>query len=193
MIEAPLNEERSLALIKKLFGVAPGKPITKVVSSHVHFDHAGGLRTFVDLGATVVTQEQDKPYYEKAWANSRELNPDLLAASKMPAKFETYKDELTLGEGDGEIKIFRLAGSGHSDDLALIYLPKSKIAIEADAWSPAAADAPVPKTPNPFAVNLYENIQKRNLDIEKIAGLHGVRVATLDDLRAFIGQKQAAR
>jgi glyoxylase-like metal-dependent hydrolase (beta-lactamase superfamily II) len=193
LIEAPFNEERSLALIKKLSEVAPGKPIAKVVNSHVHFDHSGGLRTFVDLGATIVVQEQDKPFYEKAWANPHELNPDLLAASKKPAKFETYKDELTLGEGDGEIKIFRLAGSGHSDDLALIFLPKTKIAIVADAYSPAAADAPAPKTPNPFAVNLYENIQKRNLDVEKIAGLHGVRVATLDDLRAFIGQKQAAR
>ncbi|WP_294541371.1 MBL fold metallo-hydrolase [uncultured Rhodoblastus sp.] len=193
LIEAPLNEERSLAVIKKLSEVVPGKPIAAVINSHVHFDHSGGLRTFVDLGATIVAQEQDKPYYEKAWANPRELNPDLLAVSKKPAKFLTYKDELKLGEGDGEIRIYRLAGSGHSDDLALIYLPQSKIAIEADAYTPAAVDAPAPKTPNPYAVNLYENIQKLNLDVEKIAGLHGVRVATLDDLRAYIGQKQAAR
>ena len=140
-----------------------------------------------------MTHELDKPYYEKAWANPRRLNADLLAASQRPAKFETYKDELSLGEGDGLIRIHRLAGSGHSDDLALIYLPKQKIAIEADAYSPPAADAPSPKAPNPYAVNLYENIQKLGLDVEKIAGLHGARVASLDDLRAYIGQKQAAK
>jgi glyoxylase-like metal-dependent hydrolase (beta-lactamase superfamily II) len=192
LIEAPLNEERSLALIDKIGEIAPNKPIKYVVNSHVHFDHAGGLRTFVDNGSTIVTHELDKPYYEKAWANPRELSPDRLAASKKPAQFVTYKDELTLGEGDGQIRIFRLAGSGHSDDLALIYLPHSKVAIEADAWSPAAADAPLPKTVNPYAANLLENIQRLNLDVEKIAGLHGVRVGTPDDLKAYVGQKHAA-
>lgn len=193
LIEAPLNEERSLALIQKVSEIAPNKPIKYVVNSHVHFDHAGGLRTFVDHGSTIVAHELDKPYYEKAWANPHEINPDRLAASKKPAQFVTYKDELTLGEGDGAVRIFRLAGSGHSDDLALIYIPKAKLAIEADAYSPAAGGAPAPKTPNPYAINLYDNIQRLNLDVEKIAGLHGARVASLDDLRAFIGQTTAAR
>jgi glyoxylase-like metal-dependent hydrolase (beta-lactamase superfamily II) len=172
--------------------VAPGKPVKTVIASHVHFDHSGGLRSFVDLGATIVTNELDKPYLEKAWAAPRELNPDKLAVSKKPAVFRTYKDELTLGEGDGVIKIYRLAGSGHSDDLALIYLPKSKIVVEADAYSPLAADAPLPKSVSPYALNLLENIEKLNLDVEKIAGLHGARVANLDDLKAFVGQKHAS-
>jgi glyoxylase-like metal-dependent hydrolase (beta-lactamase superfamily II) len=192
LIEAPLNEERSIALIDKIAEIAPNKPIKYVVNSHVHFDHAGGLRTFVDHGSIIVAQELDKPFYEKAWANPREISPDRLAGSKKPAQFVAYNDELTLGEGDGQIKIYRLAGSGHSDDLALIFLPKSKIAIEADAYSPAAADAPLPKTVNPYAANLLENIERLNLDVEKIAGLHGVRVASLADLKAYIGQKNAS-
>ena len=193
LVEAPLNEERSLALIQKLAEVAPNKPVKYVINSHVHFDHAGGLRTFVDQSAVIVTNELDKPYYEKAWAAPHELNPDRLAASKKPAKFETYKDKYVLNSGDRSIEIHRIAGTGHSDDLALIYLPKEKVLIEADAYSPLAADAPVPKSANPYAVNLYENIQKLNLDVEKIAGLHGARVANLDDLRAYIGQKSAQR
>jgi glyoxylase-like metal-dependent hydrolase (beta-lactamase superfamily II) len=192
LIEAPLNEERSLAVIKKIAEIAPNKPIKYVVNSHVHFDHSGGLRTLVDNGSTIVAHELDKPYYEKAWANPHEINPDRLAASKKPAQFLTYKDELTLGEADGAIKIFRLAGSGHSDDLALIYLPQSRIVIEADAYTPLAADAAPPKSPNPYSVNLYENIQRLNLNVEKIAALHGPRLATLDDLRAYIGQTAAA-
>jgi len=42
-------------------------------------------------------------------------------------------------------------------------------------------------------VNLYENIQKLNLNVEKIAALHGPRVATLADLRSVIGQQLAAK
>ena len=187
LVEAPLNEERSLALIKKIEELSP-KPIKYVVSSHVHFDHAGGLRTLVDAGAIVVAHELDRPYFEKAWAEPHTLRPDRLSQSKKAARFETYADKYTLSDGARTIEIHRIAGSGHSDDLALVYLPKEKVLIEADAYTPLAADAPPPKTPNPYSVNLYENIVKLGIEPAQIAALHGPRVATLNDLRAAIGQ-----
>jgi glyoxylase-like metal-dependent hydrolase (beta-lactamase superfamily II) len=190
LIEAPLNEERSIALIQKVGEIIPGKPIKYVINSHVHFDHSGGLRTFVDAGATIVTQDISKAYYEKAWAAPHTLRPDRLAASKKAAKFETYEHKHALGDAHA-IEVHHIAGSGHSDDLALVYLPKEKLVIEADAYTPAALGASPPATPNPFSVNLYENIQKLGLDVERIAGLHG-RVAGIDELRAAIGLKKAA-
>jgi glyoxylase-like metal-dependent hydrolase (beta-lactamase superfamily II) len=71
----------------------------------------------------------------------------------------------------------------------MVYLPAEKILIEVDAYAPAAGNAPPPAVPNPFAVNLYENIQRLKLDVRQIAPLHGPRVATMADLRAFIGQR----
>ena len=70
---------------------------------------------------------------------------------------------------------------------------QTKILVEADAYTPPAANAPPPATPNLYSVNLYENIQKLNLNVEKIAALHGPRVATLADLRSVIGQQLAAK
>jgi len=191
LIEAPLNEERSLALIQKIGELVPGKPIKFVVNSHVHFDHSGGLRTFVDAGATIVTQDSSKAYYEKAWAAPHTLHPDRLAASKKAPVFKTYEHKLTLGD-DRPIEIHHIAGSGHADDLALAYVPGVKLVVEADAWTPAAVGAPPPKTPNPFSVNLYENFEKLGLNVERVAGLHG-RVATVDELRAAIGRQTAAK
>ncbi len=193
LIEAPLNEARSLAVIKAVAELAPNKPIKYVVNSHVHFDHSGGLRTFVDLGATIVTHDLDKPYYQKAWAAPHSLSPDLLSKSRKEAKFETYADKRVLTDGARPIEIHRIAGNGHADELALIYLPNEKILVEADAYTPVAADAPPPKTPNPYSVNLFENIQKLKLDVSRIAGLHGPRVATLADLRQAIGQTASAQ
>ena len=54
VFEAPGNEERSLAVIEAIAKLAPGKPIRWLVSSHPHFDHIGGLRTYLHIGATVV-------------------------------------------------------------------------------------------------------------------------------------------
>jgi glyoxylase-like metal-dependent hydrolase (beta-lactamase superfamily II) len=188
VVEGPLSEERSLAVIAKVKEVIPGKPIKYLINTHVHFDHSGGLRTFVDAGAIIVTAKANQAYYEKAWAAPRSLAPDRLAQSKKVAKFETFSNQHTLSDGQRKIELHEISGSGHNDAFALVYLPAEKILVEADAYTPTAANVPPPAVANPYSVNLYENIVKRKLDVVQIAALHGPRVASLADLRAFIGQ-----
>src|SRR5258708_6179750 len=84
MIEAPLNEARSLAVIEEAKKLAPNKPIKYLINTHNHFDHAGGVRTYVAEGATIVTNEINVPFYEKVWNAPRMLDPDML--SKDPKK-----------------------------------------------------------------------------------------------------------
>lgn len=191
LVEAPLNEERSLAVVAKVREISPTKPIKYLVNSHVHFDHSGGLRTLVNEGATIVTHEANKPYYEKAWAAPRSLNPDRLATSGKSARFETFSSKHVLSDGQRTIEIHEIAASGHNDAFALVYLPAEKILIEADAYTPTAANVPPPAQPNPYSVNLYQNIVKLKLDVAQIAALHGPRVVTLADLRAAIGPAAA--
>jgi glyoxylase-like metal-dependent hydrolase (beta-lactamase superfamily II) len=191
VVEAPLNEARSTAVIAKVKETIPNKPIKYLINSHHHFDHSGGLRTYVDEGATIVTHASNKPYYEQAWAAPRTIKPDKLAASKKTATFETFTDKHVLTDGRRTIEVHLIAGSGHNDGFAMVYLPAEKILIEVDAYAPPAGNAPPPAVPNPFAVNLYDNIQRLKLDVRQIAALHGPRVATMEDLRAFIGQRGA--
>ena len=188
-VEAPTNEARSQAVIAKIKETIPNKPIRYVINSHVHFDHAGGLRTYVDEGATVVTHQMNRPYFEQAWAAPRTLNPDRLAQSKKEAKFETVTDRLVLTDKNRNVEIHSIANSGHNDAFIMVYLPKEKILIEGDAFTPGPADAPPPSVPNPYTVNLNENIERLKLDVRQIAALHGPRVVTLADLRHAIGVK----
>jgi glyoxylase-like metal-dependent hydrolase (beta-lactamase superfamily II) len=188
-VEAPTNEDRSQAVIAKIKETIPNKPIRYVINSHVHFDHAGGLRTYVDEGATVVTHQMNRAYYEQAWAAPRTLNPDRLAQSKKEARFETVTDRHVLTDKNRTIEIHSIAGSGHNDAFVMVYLPKERILIEGDAFTPGPADAPPPAVPNPYAVNLNENIERLKLDVRQIAALHGPRVATMADLRTAIGAK----
>ncbi len=193
VVEGPQNEERSLAVIAKVKETIPNKPIRYLINTHVHFDHSGGLRTYVDEGATIVTHEMNKPYYEMAWAAPRTLNPDKLAQSKKSAMFETFTDKKVLTDGSRTIEIHQIAGGGHNDAFAMVYLPTEKILVQGDAYTPAAADAPPPAMPNPFSVNLNDNIQRLKLDVRQIAALHGPRLATMADLRTAIGQGAPAR
>jgi hypothetical protein len=69
----------------------------------------------------------------------------------------------------------------------MAWLPKEKILVEVDVYTPLAADAQPPSTPNPAAVNLYDNIQRLNFDVNQIAPLHG-RLVTVAELRRTIGK-----
>jgi len=193
VVEGPQNEERSLAVIAKVKETIPNKPIRYLINTHVHFDHSGGLRTYVDEGATIVTHEMNKPYYETAWAAPHTLNPDKLAQSNKTATFETFTDKKVLTDGSRTIEVHQIAGGGHNDAFAMIYLPTEKILVEGDAYTPAAADAPPPAMPNPFSVNLNDNIVRLKLDVRQIAALHGPRLTTMADLRTAIGQGAPAR
>jgi len=186
VVEGPQNEARSAAVIAKVKETIPNKPIKYLVNTHAHFDHSGGVRTFVDEGATIVTHQDNKPYYQKAWDAPHTINPDKLAQSKKTATFETFGDKHVLTDGSRTIEIYKIAGGGHNDAFAMVYLPKEKILIEGDAYTPLAANAPPPAAANPFAVNLDENITRLKLDVKQIAPLHGPGVATMADLKTFI-------
>ena len=81
LIETPLNDGRSMPVIEQVKKLVPGKPIRYVVNSHGHFDHSGGLRAAVGEGATIVTQAQNKAYFERAFATPNTIAPDHLAKS----------------------------------------------------------------------------------------------------------------
>jgi glyoxylase-like metal-dependent hydrolase (beta-lactamase superfamily II) len=81
VIEAPLNEARSLAVIEEVNKLVPNKLDCYLVNTHHHFDHAGGLRTYLARGTTIVTHESNRDYYLRilfhpgGWT----LQPDRLA------------------------------------------------------------------------------------------------------------------
>jgi hypothetical protein len=74
----------------------------------------------------------------------------------------------------------------------MAYLPREKLLIEADAYSPAAATgaASTPPTPaaiNPFNVNLADNITRLGLQVDQILPIHG-RIVPLAELHRAIGR-----
>ena len=85
VIEGPQSEARAMQIIDAAKRLIPGKPIRYVVNTHHHIDHSSGLRTFVAEGATVITHEVNKPYFEKLFALPHTLGPDRLPAGEARA------------------------------------------------------------------------------------------------------------
>ena len=185
VIEGPQNEERSIAVIAEIKKTIPNKPIKFLVNTHHHFDHSGGIRTYAAEGARIVTHKVNVPFYKKASSASRALSPDKLANRK-PA-FKGVGDKHIFTDGVRTLELHHIKGSTHNDGILLAYLPKEKLLIEVDVFTPAAANAPPPATPNPFSVNLYDNIQRLRLQVDRIVPLHG-RIVPFSDLAKAIGK-----
>jgi len=187
VVDAPLDEARSLAVIAKVKETIPGKPIKYLVNTHAHFDHAGGLRTYVDEGATIVTMPMNQDFYQWAWRAPHTLNPDRLEQSKKTPKFEQVTGgKLVLNDGNRPVEIYQQVGTAHNDAIVMVYLRAEKILIQVDAWNTEAVTAPKPDFVNPYMVNLYENILRLKLDVGQIVPLHGPRTATVPELRKAI-------
>ncbi|MBI3076516.1 MAG: MBL fold metallo-hydrolase [Deltaproteobacteria bacterium] len=187
VVEGPQDDERAAAVIAEVKRAVPNKPIRYVVNTHHHFDHAGGIRAFAAEGATIITHEINRPFFERAFAAPRTVSPDRLARSGRKATFETLNDRLVLTDGTRAVEIHHVRGNIHNDGLIMAYLPRERLLIEADAYSPAPPNTPPPARPNPFSVNLYENIERLNLAVDRILPIHG-RMVPLAELRRAIGR-----
>jgi glyoxylase-like metal-dependent hydrolase (beta-lactamase superfamily II) len=190
VVEAPQSDLRSMALLAEVKKLAPNKPIKYMVNTHHHFDHSGGLRAFAAEGATIVTHEINRPYFEQAAANTWNLSPDRLAKSKKKPVFQTMGDNMVLTDGARSVELYQIVGNAHHDGLIMAYLRKEKLLIQADAFSPPPAGAEPPKVPDPFSVNLEANVRRLNIEVDRILPLHG-RIVPYGDLLEAIGKKPA--
>jgi glyoxylase-like metal-dependent hydrolase (beta-lactamase superfamily II) len=220
VVEAPQNEARSLAVIEETNRLVPNKLIKYVVNTHHHFDHAGGLRTYLSQGTTVITHESNKQYYLDImfYPAPRELQPDRMALynpmymiSRRPAPIETITsligapgggaDKYALTDGERVLEIFHVqdmayeledpsyAQGNHSADMLMVYLPKEKILINADLYSPPAEGAPIP-SPTAGMRTLYQNMRKQKLEVARHVPIHG-RVGSNEEFLKIVGERPA--
>jgi glyoxylase-like metal-dependent hydrolase (beta-lactamase superfamily II) len=183
LVETPLGDARTGAVIEHVKGLAPGKPIRYAVNSHQHFDHSGGVRAAVAEGAIIVTQAANVPYFERVLATPNALRPDRLAQAAKTARLQAVADKAVMGDATRTVELHRIAGSIHTDSFLMVYLPKERLLIEADAYTPLPPNTPPPATPNANNVNLIDNIERLKLGIDRILPLHG-RVVPLAELYA---------
>jgi glyoxylase-like metal-dependent hydrolase (beta-lactamase superfamily II) len=166
LIEAPQSEARSLAVIARAKELRPGTPLTHLVMSHHHFDHSTGLRAAIAEGLTVVTQAGNEAFVKEMAARPFTRTPDTLAKAPKPPVVVAVGDTHTITDGARELLLYHVAGNPHSDTMLMAYLPRERLLIEVDAFSPGGSY-------HPYAANLLEHVQKRKLRVDRIIPLHG--------------------
>jgi glyoxylase-like metal-dependent hydrolase (beta-lactamase superfamily II) len=166
LIEAPQSEARTLAVIAKARELRPDKPLTKLVTTHHHFDHTGGLRAAISEGLTVITHSGNRDFVEKMAQRPHSIQPDALAKNNKPVQVETVDDEVILRDATMTVHLYHVAGNPHSNTMLMAYFPQTRVVVEVDAYSPTSQV-------HPYAANLLENITRRKLNVARIVPLHG--------------------
>lgn len=188
VVEGPQFDGRSLPLIAETRKLIPNKPIRYVINTHYHFDHSGGLRTFVAEGATMITHSSNKAFFERAFAAKGKLDPDALSKSGKKAKFLAVGGKHVLTDGARTLEVLHVKDNPHNDGLLMVWLPKERLLIEVDVFTPVAAGAAQPAKPNPVSVHLLETIDRMKLLVDRIVPLHG-RIVPFDDLKKAVGRQ----
>jgi glyoxylase-like metal-dependent hydrolase (beta-lactamase superfamily II) len=188
LVEGMTGEARSLAINAEIAKLVPNKSLRYVINTHAHYDHAGGLRTYVAQGVTVVTHELNKPFFEKAWARPRTIAPDQLSKSPKPALFETVSDKKVMTDGTQTIELYHMKGTSHNVANMIVFMPRHGLAFWGDGYNPPAGnDARDPARTPEQGIDIYRVITANNLDVKTIAPAHGAGPKPFDNLKKAIG------
>jgi glyoxylase-like metal-dependent hydrolase (beta-lactamase superfamily II) len=172
IIEAVGSEERTEAVLAEVKRLVPSKPIRYVINTHQHSDHSGGLRAIVAEGLPILTHQVNKAFYEKMLRNPATIAPDKLARSPKAPILEGMGDKKVITDGTKTIEVHLVKGNLHSEGLLMVYFPKERLLVQADAYAPRPAGAK-PLPPSPFTTNLYENVQRLKLTVDQMVHVHG--------------------
>ena len=184
VMEAPNGDNTSrqaIAEIKKLF---PGKPIRYVAVTHHHDDHAGGIRTYMAEGATLLGLPGEKTFFEKVAKSVFTIDPDSLTQNPQPLKWESISGgKRVLTDGTTTVELIDIGPGGHTDEMLVAYLPDEKMVFQGDLLNrPGNND---PATINDTTIHFAKWLEGRKLPVERIIGVHGPP-STMDELRKGI-------
>jgi len=186
-LEAGSDNQSSANLIAQIKETAPGKPIRYLVSTHFHFDHLGGVRSFIAEGATIVTTPDAKSVIERAVAATHTMRPDSLSRSPRAPVIETLKGKRVFDDGAHRVELYKFSNP-HCAEMIIAWLPKEKILFEADMLDITYPDYTGKGGEDTAA--LLGKIQELGLAVERIVPVHG-QLGTIDYLRRTVLRDKA--
>ena len=187
VVEAPLDETRNLAVIDEVVRLVPDKPIRFLINTHQHHDHIGGLRTYMHIGATIVTHWKNYDFYTRDLLNyaQRTLSPDMLSLWPPTElaegyQYETVRENYWLNDGTRSLHVSYVHPLTHAEGMLVAYLPVERMLIQADLFDPPAPGEPLPAEPTDAHRSLYNHVERLELDVDTLVPIHGRPVSWAD-------------
>lgn len=184
MLEAGQSEARALAYIAEAKRQFPNKPIRYVFNTHPHSDHTAGLPALVAEGATIITHENNREFFERALNTPRTLLDDTLARNPRRAVIETVGDKRVYTDGSRTVEFYHVFPTPHSNGLLIAYIPREKVLFQGDFSVNPGQPA------NDHVKALVAALDKLDLDFERYINVHASAAPqTKADVWAAVGRQ----
>ena len=102
------------------------------MASHHHFDHTGGLRTYVAEGRQVVTHHSNVSTRSRRWRVRATLVKDRLSLNPRDAAIVGVSDKYEIHRWQADAGV-RASGDDPHHYYALAYLPGPKVLVQNDS------------------------------------------------------------
>ena len=167
LFELDASPAQAKAIIAYARTLASGKPVTQLIVSHNHFDHAAGLREAVAEGLTIIARRGNEGVFRELATHPAPDFPDDLARSPKPFKFLPVDEKLRLSDDTMTLDVLWARNNIHMADAVFAYAPAQKVVMEGDIVT-AAYDYQF------WPDNFRDNLEYYKLDVEKISPVHSV-------------------
>ncbi len=167
VFEAPISYKAGQLILEAIKQKAGGKPVTQLVVTHHHPDHAGGLRAFVEQGATIITTKGNAAFFSN-FVNYPHQLEDRTAQKIIKPSFIIVDSLQTFNAGNGELfAVYFIGDTQHTKEHLLTYFPQQKVLFHGDLCffkANGESAASVREQAVGKLINRYK------LDVEKIYG-----------------------
>lgn len=186
VMETPGNDNVSRQAIAAIKRTIPNKPIRYVAVTHHHDDHAGGIRTYIAEGATILAVPNEKPFFEKVAMAKFALNPDTLARQPRPISVETISGgRRVLTDGKITVELRDIGNGPHAEQMLVAYFPAEKLIFQGDLLNrPPNGNKPIA---NDTSAHFLKWIDANKLAVEKVLMVHGP-VTTIEEMRSAVAR-----
>jgi glyoxylase-like metal-dependent hydrolase (beta-lactamase superfamily II) len=176
------SSEPGEALVDLIRRTVPGAPLRRLVISHAHADHAGGVRAFAAEGAEIVVPQGAAGPVRRFLAERFVREPDRWEERRSRAHpvLREVGGRETFGSGAARFEVVAVGANPHAAAMAVLWLPETRLLLQGDLYyAEPLADFPSPSRV-PVMKWLAAWLARERIDPVAIWGTHSALPATRD-------------
>ncbi len=174
--EAPVNDDISELVIKKIKETIPDKPIRFLVQSHHHSDHIGGIKKYIEEGITIIASSATSEVIKKI----NEAPHYNIGRETIEPQIQLVDNILDLKDSMMAARVIELGPTLHSKEMLAVYFPNDSIMFQADMVN--YREWPVD---NDISLEFSKKIRELEIPLNMIVGLHG-GIMLKDEIDKFL-------
>ena len=189
VMEAPGNDRLSLQAIEQIRKTIPNKPIKYVAVTHHHDDHAGGIRTYIAEGATLIITPGEEAFFKRVSGLRFNADPDALTRNPREPKFEPIQNgKRVLTDGTTTVELYDIGAGPHAEGMLVAYFPDQKLIYQGDLLNrPSNGDYPIA---NDTSAHFLNWIDTKKLPVEITIPVHGTPTTIAEFRKAVAEMKK---